>query len=91
MTLREIVTPPNPTLRMKAFRRGQQDMEMCNMIVNHGIGRQYFSQLLIEELGQISSMPQTFNDEATGVDIAELTPAKLEGLRRMIRRMAEQI
>jgi hypothetical protein len=79
-----------PTLRMKAFRRGQQDAEMCNMLVSAGVGKWYLGDEVKKKLGPISSLPQTFVDEATSVQVS-LTSAHLESLRRAIRDLAEKL
>ncbi|MFC1581982.1 hypothetical protein ACFL4W_00450 [Planctomycetota bacterium] len=80
-----------PTLRLKAYRRGQQDMEMCNMIVAAGVGRHYLGQELLKKLGPVKSLPQTFHDEATGIDSGDLNPIQLETLRRAVRKLAERV
>jgi hypothetical protein len=74
-----------PSLRMKAYRRAQQDMEMCNLLVAQGFSRFYLGEQLLKRLGPIRSLPQTFQDEATGVEARTLTPARLESLRQAVR------
>jgi hypothetical protein len=80
-----------PTLRLKCFRRGQQDMEMCNMLVATGMGRARLAAEVRSHLGRLATLPETFADEASSYASAALTPARLEGLRRAIRVMVADV
>ena len=77
------------SVRMKAHRRAQQDMEMCNMLVDGGYGRAYLAGVVREHIGRVESTSGAVEDDAAQMELTRLTPARLEGVRRALREAVE--
>ncbi|MGH7145107.1 MAG: hypothetical protein ACREJ2_13420 [Planctomycetota bacterium] len=83
------ITWSRPSLRLKAFRRGQQDAELCRLAcLRQNCPRPVFSRALLEQLGRVHTEAGRFRDEATSIESPDLTSARLEGLRQAVRRLA---
>ncbi|MCD6365350.1 MAG: hypothetical protein J7M14_05690, partial [Planctomycetes bacterium] len=73
------------SIRLKAHRRAQQDMEMCNMLVDRGYGRAYLAGILNRKVGEVESKAAGAEDDAAELALTHLTSARLESVRRALR------
>ena len=76
---------PLPSIRLKAFRRGQQDVEYLNILENvDGMMRSDIKRLVIKRLNQGGDFTQVLNEYDEKVNIQGLDPVTLWKLRTAI-------
>lgn len=80
-----------PSLRLKAFRRGQQDADICRLAtLNAGVAAPVLGREILRHLGAVRTEAGKFLDEATSIESPDLTSRTLEALRTAVRRLAAQ-
>ena len=76
---------PLPSIRLKAFRRGQQDVEYLNILENvDGMMRSDIKRLVIKRLNQGGDFTQALDEYDEKVNFQDLDPATLWKLRTAI-------
>lgn len=84
-------TEPVPSIRLKAFLRGQQDTEYCTLLQETlDLPRWVIGDLVRTELGLTPRFSTQGADDAGGVHFNQLTPAQLATLRIRIGQLLDR-
>lgn len=82
---------PLPSIRLKAFRRGQQDVEYLTMLAKiKGIGREDVRETVLQKLNLKAEFSQTHQDDAGEIDFDNLDPFALWKLRTTVACLLEE-
>ena len=78
-------TEPFASLRLKAYRRGQQDMEYVNLLAkSEGWSRDVLRRAILEALDFPAHVIETYDEDAGTLRFGRLRDENLESLRRRV-------